>query len=222
MPRLPFGGPRRDPSKSTTAGLPQSRDFAEYTYVLNFPLKNGKLVLAHRYEESILIGGPMFHVGEVAVYPGHGVGKIESIEEKEFSGMRQAFYIIRIMDTDMTIMIPVDGANTAGLRGVIKASDVNRVLAILKDKNVAHDNAPWNRRYKEYMERIKSGSIFEVAMVLRELYSLRVWKELSFGEKKMFEISRNLIKKELSIALAKEEQEVEEQIEGIFLTVYKT
>lgn len=164
----------------------------------------------------------MFHVGEVAVYPGHGVGKIESIEEKEFSGMRQAFYIIRIMDTDMTIMIPVDGANTAGLRGVIKASDVNRVLAILKDKNVAHDNAPWNRRYKEYMERIKSGSIFEVAMVLRELYSLRVWKELSFGEKKMFEISRNLIKKELSIALAKEEQEVEEQIEGIFLTVYKT
>jgi len=71
------------------------------------------------------------------------------------------------------------------------------------------------------MEKIKSGSIFEVAMVLRELYSLRVWKELSFGEKKMFEIAQNLIKKELSIALGKEEEEIEEEIEKIFLTNYK-
>jgi len=108
----------------------------------------------------------MFEVGEVAVYPGHGVGKIESIEEKEFSGMKQAFYIIRIMDTDMTIMIPVDGAKNAGLRGVIDSGEVTKVLDILKEKNSIHDNAPWNRRYKEYMERIKSGSIFEVAMVL--------------------------------------------------------
>jgi CarD family transcriptional regulator len=71
------------------------------------------------------------------------------------------------------------------------------------------------------MEKIKSGSIFEVAMVLRELYSLRVWKELSFGEKKMFEIARNLIKKELSIALEEKEEKIEEEIEGIFLKNYK-
>jgi CarD family transcriptional regulator len=163
----------------------------------------------------------MFKVGEVAVYPGHGVGRIASIEEKEFSGMKQAFYIMRILDTDMTIMIPVDGAQNTGLRCVIDSCEVTRVLEILKDKNVVHDNAPWNRRYKEYMERIKSGSIFEVAMVLKELYSLRVWKELSFGEKKMFEIARNLIKKELSIALEKEETEIEMEIEGIFLENYK-
>ncbi|MDR2017498.1 MAG: CarD family transcriptional regulator [Syntrophobacterales bacterium] len=163
----------------------------------------------------------MFKVGEVAVYPGHGVGKIASIEEKEFSGMKQSFYIMRILDTDMTIMIPVDNANNTGLRCVIDSSEVTRVFEILKDKNVVHDNAPWNRRYKEYMERIKSGSIFEVAMVLKELYSLRVWKELSFGEKKMFEIARNLIKKELSIALDKEEEEIETEIEGIFLENYK-
>jgi CarD family transcriptional regulator len=163
----------------------------------------------------------MYEVGQVAVYPGHGVGRIESIEEKEFSGMRQAFYIMRILDTDMTIMIPVDGANNAGLRGVIDSREVTKVYEILKDRNVVHDNAPWNRRYKEYMERIKSGSIFEVAMVLRELYSLRVWKELSFGEKKMFEIARNLIKKELSIALRKEEMEIEGEIEEIFNKNYK-
>jgi len=168
-----------------------------------------------------MIGGRMFEVGEVAVYPGHGVGKIESIEEKEFSGMKQSFYIIRIMDTDMTIMIPVDGAKNAGLRCVIDSREVTKVLAILKEKNSIHDNAPWNRRYKEYMERIKSGSIFEVAMVLKELYSLRVWKELSFGEKKMFEIARNLIKKELSISLDKEEEEIEQEIERIFLKNYK-
>jgi CarD family transcriptional regulator len=163
----------------------------------------------------------MFEVGKVAVYPGHGVGKIESIEEKEFSGMKQSFYIMRILDTDMTIMIPIDGAKNTGLRTVIESAEVTRVYEILRDKNVAHDNAPWNRRYKEYMERIKSGSIFEVAMVLKELYSLKVWKELSFGEKKMFEIARNLIKKELSIALGKEEGEIEEEIDQIFLTNYK-
>ncbi len=163
----------------------------------------------------------MFEVGKVAVYPGHGVGKIESIEEKEFSGMKQSFYIMRILDTDMTIMIPIDGAKNTGLRTVIESCEVTRVYEILRDKNVVHDNAPWNRRYKEYMERIKSGSIFEVAMVLKELYSLKVWKELSFGEKKMFEIARNLIKKELSIALGKEEGEIEEEIDQIFLTNYK-
>lgn len=163
----------------------------------------------------------MFEVGEVAVYPGHGVGRIESIEEREFSGTKQAFYVMRILDTDMTIMVPVDGSKNAGLRSVINSNEVKKVYEILKEKNVVHDNAPWNRRYKEYMEKIKSGSIFEVAMVLRELYSLKVWKELSFGEKKMFEIARNLIKKELSIALTKDENEVEEEIEEIFAKNYK-
>jgi CarD family transcriptional regulator len=159
----------------------------------------------------------MFDVGEVAVYPGHGVGRIESIEEKEFSGTKQSFYIIRILDTDMTIMIPTDGAKNAGLRGVIDAWDVSRVYDILRDKNIVHDNSPWNRRYKEYMERIKSGSIYEVATVLKELYNLRYWKELSFGEKKMFEMARNLITKELSMSIGTEEVMVEQEIEEIFL-----
>ncbi len=158
----------------------------------------------------------MLKVGEVAVYPGHGVGKIERIEEKEISGTRQAFYIMRILDSDMTIMIPVDGANNAGLRYVIKSREVVKVYEILKDKNKNHDTSPWNRRYKDYMERIKSGSIFEIATVLRELYTLRTWKELSFGERKMFETARNLIKKELSIALRKDESEIVTDIERIF------
>jgi CarD family transcriptional regulator len=157
-----------------------------------------------------------FSVGEVAVYPGHGVGRIESIEEKEFSGTKRAFYIMRILDTDMTIMVPVDGAENAGLRCVIGVEEVKKVYEILKDKNFVYDNSPWNRRYKEYMEKIKSGSIFEVASVLRELYNLKLWKELSFGEKKMFEIAKNLLKKELSFALKKGEDVIEAEIESIF------
>ncbi len=158
----------------------------------------------------------MLKIGEVAVYPGHGVGRIESIEEKEISGKRQSFYIMRILDSDMTIMIPVEGAQNTGLRGVIESCEVMRVYEILKDRNVIHDTSPWNRRYKDYMERIKSGSIFEIATVLRELYNLKTWKELSFGERKMFETARNLIKKELSIALSKDEEEVATDIETIF------
>ncbi len=158
----------------------------------------------------------MLKIGEVAVYPGHGVGKIESIEEKLISGTKQSFYIMRILDSDMTIMIPVDSAQHAGLRYVISCEQVKRVYEILKDRNFIHDTSPWNRRYKDYMERIKSGSIFEIAMVLRELYNLRMWKELSFGERKMFETARNLIKKELSIALSKDEEEIATDIEKIF------
>jgi CarD family transcriptional regulator len=163
----------------------------------------------------------MLKVGEVAVYPGHGVGRIESIEEKVISGTKQAFYIMRILDSDMTIMIPVDSAQHAGLRYVIDTEQVMKVFEILEDKSFVHDTSPWNRRYKEYMERIKSGSIFEISMVLRELYNLRTFKELSFGERKMFETARNLIKKELSIALNRDEEEIVTDIEKIFSINHK-
>ncbi len=201
--------------------VPEGLPCAECLLITITYLNSFVNMVCYRVIKEKSTGGKMFEIGEVAVYPGHGVAKIESIEDKEFSGMKQSFYIMRILDTDMTIMVPVDGTNSAGLRCVIDSCEVKRVYEILKDRNVAHDNAPWNRRYKEYMEKIKSGSIFEVAMVLRELYSLRVWKELSFGEKKMFEIARNLIKKELSIALEEKEEKIEEEIEGIFLKNYK-
>ena len=84
----------------------------------------------------------MFKVGKVAVYPGHGVGKIESIEEKEFSGTKQSFYIMRILDTDMTIMVPVDGTSSAGLRCVIDSNEVNKVYEILKDLSLIHISEP--------------------------------------------------------------------------------
>lgn len=157
----------------------------------------------------------VFCVGEVAVYPGHGVGRIEAIEERELSGSKKNFYILRILDSDMTIMVPVDGVENSGLRPICGIEEVKKVYEILKEKTFVRDNSPWNRRYKEYMEKIRSGSIFDVASVLKELYSLKLWKELSFGEKKMFEMAKNLLKKELSFALKKEEDVIEAEIESI-------
>ncbi|MGD8371901.1 MAG: CarD family transcriptional regulator, partial [Syntrophobacterales bacterium] len=142
----------------------------------------------------------MFKVGDLAVYPAHGVGVIESIESKSVSGTRQDFYIMRILDNEMIIMIPLDNVNNVGLRQVIDANQVPKIFDILKEREIVPDNQTWNRRYREYMEKIKTGSVFELAEVLRDLFILREDKELSFGERKMLDTARSLLVKEISIA----------------------
>ena len=143
----------------------------------------------------------MFEIGDKAVYPGHGVGVIEAIETKQISGKEQIFFILRIVDNGMTIMIPRDNVQAVGLRGVIRRIDVSKVIHILKDRDVTIDNQTWNRRYREYMEKINTGSIYEIASVLRDLHLLRAEKELSFGERKIMDTAKNLLVKELAIAL---------------------
>ncbi|MBM4348269.1 MAG: CarD family transcriptional regulator, partial [Deltaproteobacteria bacterium] len=93
----------------------------------------------------------MFHIGDKAVYPGHGVGVIEAIEIKRISGKEQSFYILRFVDNGMTIMVPEDNVKSAGLRTVIRKIDARKVIGILKDREVTLDNQTWNRRYREYM-----------------------------------------------------------------------
>jgi CarD family transcriptional regulator len=158
----------------------------------------------------------MFKVGDLAVYPAHGVGVIESIESKWISGSKQEFYIMRILDNGMIIMIPLDNVNNVGLRQVIDAAQVPKIFEILKEKEVEPDNQTWNRRYREYMEKIKTGSVYELAEVLRDLFILREDKELSFGERKMMDTARSLLVKEISIAKELDESQVEEDIQGIF------
>jgi CarD family transcriptional regulator len=158
----------------------------------------------------------MFKVDDLAVYPAHGVGRIEAIEEKSIGGITQLFYIMRILDNDMKIMIPQNNAENVGLRNIISDEEVEQVYTILKKKDVEFTTQTWNRRYREYMEKIKTGSIFDLATVLRDLYILQMDKPLSFGEKKMMDTARGLLIKELSIARAKEESEIEEGIEAIF------
>ncbi len=158
----------------------------------------------------------MFNVGDLAVYPAHGVGVIEAIEQKNIGGAEHTFYIMRILENDMKIMIPQSNAENVGLRQVISDEDVERVYSILQDKDVTFTPQTWNRRYREYMEKIKTGSIFDLAAVLRDLYILQMDKPLSFGERKMLDTARNLLIKEISIAKQKDEEEIAEGIESIF------
>lgn len=157
----------------------------------------------------------MFSIGDLAVYPAHGVGKIESIEVKSIGGKRQEFYIIRILENDMKIMIPIPNAQAVGLRGLIKLQDIPKVYDILKTREVSINGGTWNRRYRGYMEKIKTGSIYELAEVLRDLTVLKGDKELSFGERKMLDTARGLLLKELSIVCHVTENELEEQIRQI-------
>jgi len=154
----------------------------------------------------------MFKTGDLAVYPAHGVGKIESIESKTIAGKKQDFYIMRILDNDMKIMIPINNAQAVGLRELIGPDDIPRVYDILKTREISVNGGTWNRRYREYMEKIKTGSIYELAEVLRDLTVLKGDKELSFGERKMLDTARTLLLKELSIVCDVSEDEVEKEI----------
>jgi CarD family transcriptional regulator len=158
----------------------------------------------------------MFQIGDKAVYPGHGVGVIEAIETKQISGSEQSFYILRIVDNGMTIMIPRDNVKAARLREVIRKIDVSKVIQILKERDVTIDNQTWNRRYREYMEKINTGSIYEIAEVLRDLHLLKAEKELSFGERKIMDTAKNLLVKELAIARDVKESDILKEIKTIF------
>ena len=158
----------------------------------------------------------MFKIGDLAVYPAHGVGIIEKIESQEISGCSQDFYVMRILENDMIIMIPLGNVNNVGLREIIPQKEVPKLYSILKKRDVVIDNQTWNRRYREYMVKIKTGSVFEVAEVYRDLLILKLEKELSFGERKMLDTARTLLVKEISLAKKVEEEQIEKDLDRIF------
>ena len=157
----------------------------------------------------------MFQVGQLAVYPAHGVGRIESVQEREVSGTPAQFYIMRLIDTDMIIMIPTTNARNIGLRDVIDNQAVGEIYEILRSRPARLNNQTWNRRYRDYMDKIKTGSPFRVSEVLRDLTLLKTEKDLSFGERKMLDTAKNLLIKELSLVNEKEEIEIEAQLQEL-------
>jgi CarD family transcriptional regulator len=159
----------------------------------------------------------MFKIGQLAVYPAHGVGRIESVEKRDIAGQAQQFYIMRIVDNEMIIMIPTATAASLGLRDVISSQQALEVLDILRQKCDNGDIQTWNRRYRGYMKKIKTGSAFEVAQVLRDLFQLKSDKELSFGERKMMDTARTLLIKELSIAQRSSEETIAAELDSIFV-----
>ena len=157
-----------------------------------------------------------FNVGDKAVYPAHGVAEVVGLETREIGGNKQTFYILKILDTGTKIMIPTRNVSAVGLREVIAEQEVKEVYSILKSKEIAVEGQTWNRRYREYMDKIKTGSVFEIAEVLRDLSLLKASKDLSFGERKMLDTARTLLVKELAIAKGTKEAKIEQELEKIF------
>ncbi len=155
----------------------------------------------------------MFQIGQLAVYPAHGVGRIESVQERAVSGNdREKFYIMRLLDSDMIIMIPTGNARNIGLRNIIDLQAVTEIYEILRHRPSRLNNQTWNRRYRDYMDKIKTGSPFRVAEVLRDLTLLKTEKDLSFGERKMLDTAKNLLVKELSLVNNSNEDDIEAEL----------
>ncbi|NLW10357.1 MAG: CarD family transcriptional regulator [Firmicutes bacterium] len=155
----------------------------------------------------------MFKVGDRVVYPMHGAGIIEAVEEREIGGTVEKYYVIRLSMGEMKIMVPVANVDLVGVREVIGKDEVGKVLDILKSKTSAM-SSNWNRRYRANMEKIKSGNIYEVAEVVRNLSLRDREKGLSTGERKMLENARQILLSELVLAQNVTEEQVEEMVEG--------
>lgn len=157
-----------------------------------------------------------FAVGDKAVYPVHGVAEVVALEQRDIGGNKTAVYILKILDTGLTIIVPTANAIAVGLRELISAKQVKEVFEILKSRDIPRDTQTWNRRYREYMEKIKTGSVFEIAEVTRDLSVLRATKDLSFGERKMLETARGLLIKELAHAKGVGEDKITAEVNAIF------
>jgi CarD family transcriptional regulator len=154
-----------------------------------------------------------FRIGEKAVYPAHGVAEVIGIEKKEINTSVCSFYVLKVIATGMQILVPKEKADQVGLRHVATAAEIDEVFDILREKDVHIDKQTWNRRYRGFMEKIKTGSLFDVAEVYRDLYRLKSSKVLSFGERKMLDNAKQLIVKELAVARKWTEEKVEAELE---------
>lgn len=154
-----------------------------------------------------------FQVGDKAVYPAHGVAEVTGIEDLEIGGHHQTFYILRILDNGVKVKMPT---GTNGLRGIMSASEVDAVFGVLREKEISVESTTWNRRHREYKDKIDSGDPKQIAEVLRDLFLLKNDKDLSFGERKMLDTAKALLVKELSIARDMGEDEIEEEFVHIF------
>lgn len=163
----------------------------------------------------------MFGINELVVYPAQGVGKVERIEKQEIRGTVTEFYIVRILANNVTLMVPVANAHSVGLRSVCDSKEGGQVLDILRDRSdfTGYTGQNWNRRYREYSEKLKSGNLRDVAYVLKELLLIGRDKELSFGERRLLEQAMSLVSLELSFALERDQEAVRSDIQEMFQDV---
>lgn len=150
----------------------------------------------------------MFNIGDKVVYPMHGAGVIEAIEEREVLGQKQKYYIMKLPIGEMKVMVPMDNVEEVGLREIIDKDGVPKVIDVLKGKK-SKMSSNWNRRYRANMEKIRTGDIFEVAEVVRNLAIRDAEKGLSTGEKKMLDNAKQILISELVLAQDATEEQIE-------------
>ena len=157
----------------------------------------------------------LFNVGDRVVYPMHGAGVIEAIEEKEILGAWKKYYVMKLPLGEMKVLIPTDNILQVGLRGVIEENEVHDVFVVLKGDQ-AQLSTNWNRRYRTHLEKIKSGNIYEVAEVVRNLMLRDREKGLSTGESKMLDTARQILVSELILVQNQDQSEIMNSLNNIF------
>ncbi len=161
-----------------------------------------------------------FKIGDKVIYPNQGVGVIQEVCQRKIGGQRQKFYLLKITSNNSRVMIPIANVDHVGLRRLCNEKQLESLFDILRDDYCELDQ-DWKNRYKENIEKMRTGSIFEVATVLRNLYFLSLRKALSFREKKMFDRARELVVSEIAMVRDKPAKEVEDLIETLLTSVYE-
>ena len=156
----------------------------------------------------------MFIIGDKVAYPMHGAGTIESVEEKEVLNKKQQYFVLHFAVGGMKVMVPCDHVAAVGLRSIIPEAQVGEVLTVLK-QNIELDASNWNKRYRENLEKLKSGDIFEIAMVVRMLTTRDKEKKLSTGERKMLNSARQILISELVLSSGRCETDIIGEVDAI-------
>ena len=163
----------------------------------------------------------MFSPNQLVVYPAQGVGKVERIERQEIGGVGMDLYIVRILSNNITLMVPVATAKNVGLRPLSDSQKAESVLLSLQDRSsfTGHIGQNWNRRHREYSEKLKSGDLADVCNVLKELILISGEKELSFGERRLQEQAMALVSIELACVLQRDADAIKTLVESYFVDI---
>lgn len=157
-----------------------------------------------------------FIVGDLVVYPAQGVTEIVAIETREIEGIQHIFYVLKVRGSEKKILVPIGKEEHVGLRHIMSLANVDEVFAVLEERDIIFEQETWNRRSRRYMDKIGSGDPIQLSEVLRDFSVLKGRKVLSFGERKMLELARNLLVQEVSVALEQTEDEVNASVDASF------
>jgi CarD family transcriptional regulator len=163
---------------------------------------------------SISVGGVVFHKGDKVVYPHHGAAVIEDLQEREFLGERKTYFVLRLAHGDLTLMVPVENTREVGLRQVCSKREVKKVFDLLREEETRMPTN-WSRRFKTNVEKLRSGDIFQVAEVVRNLSIREKEKGLSAGEKRMLAKARQILVSELTFAVDSTEERAEAMLDKV-------